>query len=127
MALRAAEAGMSVIGLDSNPVVVDRLNGGSSHIDDVSDDELAAGLRSGFTASIDPAVIADADVVVVCVPTPLAEEGGPDLAPVRAAAAAIGRARPAGHALHPGVDDLPRDDRGGLRAARVRRAPRARA
>ena len=27
----------------------------------------------------------------MCVPTPLAEEGGPDLAPVRAAAAAIGR------------------------------------
>mgnify|MGYP001164791332 CR=1 FL=1 len=91
MALRAAEAGMTVVGLDSNPAVVDRLNAGSSHIDDVSDEELAAGLRSGFTASADPAVISDADVVVVCVPTPLAEEGGPDLAPVRAAAAAIGR------------------------------------
>jgi UDP-N-acetyl-D-glucosamine dehydrogenase len=91
MALRAAEAGMNVVGLDSNPTVVDRLNAGDSHIDDVSDAELAAGLSAGFSASVDPSVIADADVVVVCVPTPLAEEGGPDLAPVRAAAAAIGQ------------------------------------
>lgn len=91
MALSAAEAGMSVVGLDSNLAVVDRLNAGASHIDDVSDDELAAGVRSGFTAAVDPAVIAQADVVVVCVPTPLSGEGGPDLAPVRAAAAAIGQ------------------------------------
>jgi len=91
MALRAAEAGMNVIGLDTNQSVVDRLNAGASHIDDVSDAELAAGLSAGFSASVDPSVIANADVVVVCVPTPLAEEGGPDLAPVRAAAAAIGQ------------------------------------
>jgi UDP-N-acetyl-D-glucosamine dehydrogenase len=91
MALRAAEAGMNVVGLDTNQSVVDRLNAGASHIDDVSDAELAAGLSAGFSASVDPSVIADADVVVVCVPTPLAEEGGPDLAPVRAAAAAIGQ------------------------------------
>ena len=91
MALRAAEAGMTVVGLDSNQVVVDRLNAGSSHIDDVSDVELTVGLRSGYSASADSSVIASADVVVVCVPTPLAEEGGPDLAPVRSAAAAIGR------------------------------------
>lgn len=91
MALRAAEAGMTVVGLDSNPLVVSRLNSGYSHIGDISDEELANGLRSGFSASADPAVIADADVVVVCVPTPLAEEGGPDLAPVRSAAAAIGK------------------------------------
>ena len=91
MALRAAEAGMAVVGLDSNPVVVEQLNAGTSHIDDVSNEELAAGLRSGLRASADPAVIADADVVVVCVPTPLAEGGGPDLAPVRSAAEAIGR------------------------------------
>ena len=91
MALRAAEAGMTVVGLDSNQVVVDRLNAGSSHIDDVSDVELSVGLRSGYSASADSSVIANADVVVVCVPTPLAEEGGPDLAPVRSAAAAIGR------------------------------------
>jgi UDP-N-acetyl-D-glucosamine dehydrogenase len=95
MALRAAEVGMRVVGYDSNPNVVERLNNGSSHIGDISDSQLGAALRAGFTASADPTTIANADVVVVCVPTPLTDEGGPDLAPVEAAATAIGKhARP---------------------------------
>lgn len=90
MALRAAEGGFKVYGLDTNAKTVDALNAGSSHIDDVSDDELRKGLANGFEASADPAVIGLADVVLVCVPTPLAEEGGPDLGAVRMAAGTIG-------------------------------------
>ena len=90
MALHAAAAGMTVVGLDTNPRVVADLNAGRSHIDDVSHEELGLGLASGYSASTDPAVIAGADVVVVCVPTPLAEGGGPDLTPVEAAASVIG-------------------------------------
>lgn len=91
MALRAAEEGMSVIGLDTNAKVVEQLNCGVSHIDDVSDDELMSGLKAGYLASTDASCIADADVVVVCVPTPLSPDGGPDLRPVEAAARAIGQ------------------------------------
>jgi nucleotide sugar dehydrogenase len=90
MALRAAEEGMSVVGLDTNAAVVDQLNAGVSHIDDVSNEELKSGLKAGYLASTDPSCIADADVVVVCVPTPLSADGGPDLRPVEAAANAIG-------------------------------------
>ena len=90
MALRAAESGLKVYGLDTNGATVERLNAGRSHIDDVSDEELGRGLAAGFEATTDPAVVAGADVVLVCVPTPLAEEGGPDLGPVRKAAEAIG-------------------------------------
>ncbi|KRE55062.1 nucleotide sugar dehydrogenase [Phycicoccus sp. Soil748] len=90
MALRAAEEGMSVVGLDTNAKVVDNLNAGVSHIDDISDDELKSGLKAGYLASTDASCIADADVVVVCVPTPLSADGGPDLRPVEAAAGAIG-------------------------------------
>jgi len=90
MALRAAEKGFDVVGLDTNASVVQALNAGSSHIDDVSDDELKAGLAAGYAASTDAAEIADADVVVVCVPTPLSSDGGPDLGPVEGAARAIG-------------------------------------
>lgn len=90
MALRAAESGLKVYGLDTNTSTVERLNAGRSHIDDVSDDDLKRGLAAGFEATTDPAVVADADVVLVCVPTPLAEEGGPDLGAVRKAAEAIG-------------------------------------
>ncbi len=90
MALRAAERGFSVVGLDTDVDVVKQLNDGCSHIDDVTDDALKAGLQGGYSASSDPACIADADVVVVCVPTPLSSEGGPDLRPVESAARTIG-------------------------------------
>ena len=91
MALRAAEKGFQVVGLDTNRAVVDALNAGLSHIDDVSEQELKSGLASGFVATTDASTITDADVVVVCVPTPLSEDGGPDLRPVEGAARAIGQ------------------------------------
>ena len=90
MALRAAEAGHSVIGLDLNEGVVSQLNAGTSHIDDVTNDDLARGMAAGYTATLDPAVIANAEVVVVCVPTPLSEDGGPDLRAVEATGRVIG-------------------------------------
>jgi len=90
MALRAAESGLKVYGLDTNVRTVEDLNAGRSHIDDVSDEQLRAGIARGFEATTDPTVIADADVVLVCVPTPLASDGGPDLKAVVLAAEAIG-------------------------------------
>ena len=89
MALRAAESGLTVVGLDTNVRVVNDVNAGKSHIDDVSDVELSAALKHGFTASDDPACMKDVDAIVVCVPTPLSEEGGPDLGAVEAAARSI--------------------------------------
>lgn len=90
LALRASEAGFDVIGLDANESVVAALNAGSSHIDDVDDTELAAALARGYRAITDAARIAEADVVVVCVPTPLTSDGGPDLGALLAAADEIG-------------------------------------
>ena len=90
MAVRASEAGLAVVGLDTDASVVAGLNAGHSHIDDVSDAALAQALERGFRATTDASCIADADVVVVCVPTPLSEDGGPDLRPVVAAAGVIG-------------------------------------
>jgi UDP-N-acetyl-D-glucosamine dehydrogenase len=90
MALHAADNDMSVIGLDTDATVVAALNAGLSHVGDVSCDRLAAGLAGGrYAASTDPSWIADADVVLVCVPTPLSASGGPDLAAVEAAARTI--------------------------------------
>jgi nucleotide sugar dehydrogenase len=91
MALRAAEVGLEVIGLDSDRLLVDQLNAGRSHISDVSAEDLRQGLDFGYTASSDPSCIAEADVVLVCVPTPLHRDGGPDLAAVVAAGTDIGR------------------------------------
>jgi UDP-N-acetyl-D-glucosamine dehydrogenase len=90
MALSAAEKGFSVVGLDNNASVVEALNSGWSHIGDVSHDDLKSGLVAGYSASTDASCIADADVVVVCVPTPLSADGGPDLGAVESAGRTIG-------------------------------------
>ena len=68
-------------------------------------------LAAGFRATTDASVVADAEVVVICVPTPLSEEGGPDLSAVRGAAESIAPYL-AANALVAGVDDLPGHHRG---------------
>lgn len=97
MALRAAEVGHSVTGLDTNTATVAALNAGRSHIDDVSNQQLNEGLLNGYSAATDTSCIKDADVVVVCVPTPLNTEGGPDLQAIETVATTIG------HNLGPGT------------------------
>jgi nucleotide sugar dehydrogenase len=87
---RACEVGMRVTGLDMNDDVVSGLNAGRSHVDDLSDADIATTLEQGFRATSDAAVVADADVVVICVPTPLSAEGGPDLGAVLAASTSVG-------------------------------------
>ncbi len=91
LALRAAAAGYAVVGLDNDAEIVARLNRGLSHIDDVEDGQLRTELASGYSASIDASCIAAADVVAVCVPTPLSPDGGPDLRSVEAAGSTIGK------------------------------------
>ena len=85
LAQEASRAGLSVTGLDVSAPVVDGLMAGRSHVDDLSDADVAAMVASGFHASTDPAILRDADAAVICVPTPLGEEGGPDLRAVLSA------------------------------------------
>lgn len=85
LAMEATEAGLAVTGLDASSRVVEAVNAGRSHVDGISDADLAHMRERGFEASTDGSVIEDADVVVVCVPTPLDENGGPDLAYVESA------------------------------------------
>jgi UDP-N-acetyl-D-glucosamine dehydrogenase len=85
----ALEGGVQVTGLESKHSVVDSLMAGRSHVDDISDDAVRGMLDSGYTATADERCIAHADVVVICVPTPLSEAGGPDLTAVEAAATKI--------------------------------------
>lgn len=89
LALEAAERRIPTVGLDTNSTVVAALNGGHSHVDDISDARLGAALSSGFTASTDPAEIGHATTVVICVPTPLDDHQAPDLSAVRSAARSV--------------------------------------
>ncbi len=90
LAQAATLSGLKVVGLDVSSKIVDGLNSGRSHVDDISDTEVSELLTAGFTATTDASVIDDANTVVICVPTPLGPEGGPDLKYVLGAAATIG-------------------------------------
>lgn len=89
LAVAAAESETEVIGLDLNTSIVDGLNSGVSHIDDLSDADIAALLGNGFHATTDSACIDEADIVVICVPTPLDASGNPDLTAVLGATRAV--------------------------------------
>jgi len=91
LAQEATRSGLLIVGLDSSDRVVSGLNAGRSHVDDLSGEAVAEMLAAGFTATKDPAVVADAATVVICVPTPLSEDGGPDLSAVRGAGEAVAR------------------------------------
>jgi len=68
-----------VLGFDVSERVVNNLNAGKSHIDDIADAALATMISQGYRATFDPKDIALANTVVICVPTPLYETGEPDL------------------------------------------------
>ncbi len=90
LAERATASGVRIVGLDASRRVVDGLNEGRSHVDDLSDDAVAVMLADGFSATTDASCVAGAAAVVICVPTPLSEEGGPDLTFVRLVGEAVG-------------------------------------
>jgi nucleotide sugar dehydrogenase len=68
-----------ILGFDVFERVVNNLNAGKSHIDDISDAELVTMIDHGYRATNNPADIALANTAVICVPTPLYETGEPDL------------------------------------------------
>lgn len=89
LAAEAAAAGLRVVGLDVSTSVVESLNQGISHIDDLSPSDISMMLDQGFSATTDPACLASAHTIVICVPTPLSPEGGPDLSAVTSASGSI--------------------------------------
>ena len=87
IAAGAASAGHTVFGFDVNSELVDQLNLGKSHIEGISDSQLAGFVSAGlFIASSDPTILDGSDVIVIAVPTPLDVDRNPDLSFVHAAA-----------------------------------------
>lgn len=89
LAQEASRVGLEVLGFDVNQGVVDALNAGTSHVDDLTDDHISEMIGAGFEATTDASKLGEVKTLVICVPTPLAEDGGPDLGPVNAAVATI--------------------------------------
>jgi UDP-N-acetyl-D-glucosamine dehydrogenase len=105
-----ARAGVPTIGFDVKPEVAERLNTGASHIDDVSDKDLAdVSSLTRFTANIKDIEVAD--VIFICVPTPLAVGKQPDVSYIERAAHLIATVLRPGHLVilesttYPGTTD----------------------
>ena len=100
LAISFVEAGLEVEGVDAHAGRVAELSAGRSPIDDIPDarltDAIAAGLRIVGT---DAAQLNQADVIVVCVPTPIDQAKDPDLGPVLSAAELIRRHLRIGHLI----------------------------
>lgn len=79
LALLFAEAGMPVLGLDTDAARVRQLNTGRSFIRHIGDHRVAAAIESGrYRASDVFDEIAVCDAVMICVPTPLGRHREPD-------------------------------------------------
>ncbi len=83
-----AEAGNDVIGVEVAEARVRALQAGRSYVEDVSNDRLSAALDRFFPTTR-YADIAQADAVLVYVPTPLTPNREPDLAPLETSAHAL--------------------------------------
>jgi UDP-N-acetyl-D-mannosaminuronic acid dehydrogenase len=83
-----ARAGCKVLGLDVSQRVVDTINRGEIHIEEVDLDGLVQGVvaRGLLSASVE---VAPADVFVIAVPTPFDKDHAPDISYVLAAGRTI--------------------------------------
>ncbi len=80
LAVTFADVGYRVIGIDNDLKKVESLNKGKSYIQDISDSQLKPHISNGrLTASSNYSLLADADAISICVPTPLRKTGDPDI------------------------------------------------
>ena len=96
-AVEKAKVDFSVIGIEQNPKRAKRVNQADNYIDDVDDAELKALVDAGkLQAETSFDRVAEMDVIVICVPTPLTKNLTPDLSYIEQVTTEIA------HRLRPG-------------------------
>lgn len=90
LAMEYASQGFFTLGVDLDKEKVLRLNAGNNYIQDVPDEQLERVLEAEkFRAEDDFATIGEADIIYICVPTPVTEHKDPDTSYIRSAAESI--------------------------------------
>lgn len=80
LVIELAKAGFSVVGYDKDPVKIRMLAKGESYVGDIPSEELSPLVAAGkIAATTEASAIAEADAVIVCVPTPLNKTKDPDM------------------------------------------------
>lgn len=111
-AAEAAKCGFKVLGFDQNSDKVARVNAGQNYIGDVNSEELKSLVDKGLlAATTDLDLLAEMDVIIVAVPTPLNKNLNPDLQFVEMATADVAKRLRPGQAVslesttYPGTTD----------------------
>jgi UDP-N-acetyl-D-glucosamine dehydrogenase len=79
-AVEKAKVGFRVVGIDQNPIRAERVNQGDNYINDVKDEELKQVVENGHLQAVTGFdQVAEMDVIVICVPTPLTKNLTPNL------------------------------------------------
>ncbi|MDR3210513.1 MAG: nucleotide sugar dehydrogenase, partial [Planctomycetota bacterium] len=96
LSIAFAENGFRVIGFDPDRVKVRHVNSSTRYINHIPATEIKSISRQGGSATYNHLDLAEADAIIVCVPTPLTKNRDPDTSYVAAAAQTIASI------LHPG-------------------------
>jgi UDP-N-acetyl-D-glucosamine dehydrogenase len=92
LAMELVRAGYRVLGVDVNQRVVDSLNAGRSHIQDVPAATVTDAVQAKqFSATADLTRLKEPDVISISVPTPLSKTKDPDVSYVLAATESVKR------------------------------------
>ncbi len=98
LALTAYDAGFDTIGVDLNPERISRINQGAQVISYLAPQRIAHAVTSGrFRATQDSAELANANIILICVPTPLTPDHKPDMRFIIAAAEDVAKQLRPGH------------------------------
>jgi len=124
LAAEMAQAGYTVLGFDVSQRVVDTINAGVSHVQDVPTERLAGFVKAKkIAATTDLTRMKEPDCIAICVPTPLSKTRDPDVSYIVAATESVARALRPGQVIvlesttYPGTTRelmLPALQKGGL-------------
>ena len=91
LALKFAEAGLAVLGFEADWTKISQLEDGKSYLAHLPSDRVQRAMeKHGLAVTIDPAKLAKARAVLICVPTPLKEHREPDLSHITSAGQLLG-------------------------------------
>lgn len=92
LAIEFAKSGFHVTGIDINADRVNDVQSGQSYLEDIDNDDIRELVDSGsLVATADTGVVADLDVISICVPTPLTKSYEPDLTFVTSATKSVAK------------------------------------
>ena len=98
LAIEAANSKLKVVGYDINESLVTNLNNSTSHVEDISNNQVGNSLEKDLIFTSDSEILGESEYIVISVPTPLTDYQ-PDLSFVEAATKSIAENLQKGHVV----------------------------